>query len=379
MKWLKRILGGVAAFLLLAVAALAVILSYDSDCTSLPPAAGVDAVRAVVHTCYGGPEVLELATVDKPVPEDGQVLVRVHAAAVNPLDWHYMRGSPYVMRLSSGIGRPAEPRLGVDYAGVVEAVGANVTRFRVGDAVFGGRTGAFADYVVAREDGAIAHKPETVSFEQAGAVAIAGVTALQALRDSAGVAAGDQVLVNGASGGVGPFAVQLAKYFGAEVTGVASERNRELVLGLGADRFIDYRSTDYTAEDVRYDVIIDNVGNRSLSRNKDVLQPDGVLVMVGGPPGDWIGPLIRPLGAVAYNPFVEPEFKPFLSGFNTADFEFLAERMQAGDVRPIVDRTYSLDEIAEAIRYSEEGHARAKIVIRVVEPAPDDAGAGDSG
>lgn len=374
MKWLKRILGAVALVLLLGVVTLAVAISYDADCEAPPSPTGSDTMQAVVHTCYGGPDVLVLAALDKPVPADGQVLVRVHAAAVNPLDWHYMRGAPYIMRLMSGIGKPSEIRLGVDYAGTVEAVGNGVTRFKVGDAVFGGHTGAFAEYLVTGEDSAIAHKPDNVGFAEAAAVPIAGVTALQALRDSGAVAAGDKVLVNGASGGVGPFAVQLGKYFGAEVTGVASDRNRDLVLSLGADRFIDYRTTDYTEEDVRYDLIVDNVGNQPLLDNADVLQPDGVLVMVGGPPGNWIGPLVRPLSALVLNPFSEPAFKPFLAGLSSQDLAFLAERMAAGDVTPVVDREFGLDELADAIHYSEEGHARAKIVIRILGEAGPDGG-----
>ena len=257
--------------------------------------------------------------------------------------------------------------MGVDFAGTVEAVGTGVTRFKPGDEVFGGAGGAFAEYVLVGEDRGIAHKPANVSYEQAAAVPIAGVTALQALRDAAKVQALDKVLVNGASGGVGPFAVQLAKHYGAHVTGVASARNEDLVRDLGADEFIDYRSADYTDGDIAYDVIIDNVGNRPLMANRDVMKDDATLVIIGGPPGNWIGPLIRPLGALVLNPFVEPHFAPFLSHFTAEDMEFLAERMEDGSVTPVVDRTYTLNEVADAMRYSEGGHARAKIIIRVTE------------
>lgn len=366
MKLRNRILSGTGILLFLGLAMFAVLLSYTADCKPVPAAsAGAETMRAIIQTCYGPPEVLEFATVPRPVPGEHDVLVRIQAAAVNPLDWHYLRGKPYVMRLMSGIGRPTSLRVGVDFAGTVEAVGGSVTRFKPGDAVFGGANGAFAEYVLVGEDGSIALKPANVGFDEAAAVPVAGVTALQALRDAGGLEAGERLLVNGASGGVGPFAVQLGKYFGAEVTGVASAQNRALVLDLGADRFIDYRTSDYTAEDVEWDVIIDNVGNQPLLANKKVMAPDGVLVMVGGGDGNWIGPLLRPLSAIFVNPFVEPEFAPFLAHLTGADLAFLAERMAEGAVTPRVDRRYTLEEVPEAIRYSEGGHARAKIVIRV--------------
>ena len=213
-------------------------------------------MKAVVHRCYGSPDVLALEDLQKPTPVGDQLLIRVKAAAVNPLDWHYMRGSPYIMRLSSGIGAPGEPRLGVDFAGVVEAVGDEVNEFQPGDAVFGGMTGAFGEYVLMGEGRSVVHKPENVSFEQAAAVPIAAITALQALRDSGGVEAGDKVLINGASGGVGTYAVQIAKWMGAEVHGVCSTRNVELVRSLGADRVIDYKKDSYVQGDEIYDVCL---------------------------------------------------------------------------------------------------------------------------
>jgi NADPH:quinone reductase-like Zn-dependent oxidoreductase len=255
----------------------------------------------------------------------------------------------------------------VDFAGTVEAVGAGVTRFSPGDAVFGGRTGAFAEYVVVREDRAVVAKPAGVSFEQAAAVPIAGLTALQGLRDRGGLEAGDKVLVNGASGGVGTFAVQIAKAYGAEVTGVCSTRNVEMVRSLGADHVIDYTQENYTDGEVRYDLILDNVGNHSLSDNRRVMSPDGVLVMVGGPKDDpWIGPLLRPAKALLMSPFVDEELAPFLARLTPEDLEVMAGLMADGKVTAVIDRRYRLDQVGEAIGYLEEGHARGKVIL-----APD--------
>ena len=223
-------------------------------------------MKAIVSRCYGSPAVLRLENIAVPTPKDDEVLVRVRAASVNPLDWHYMRGTPYLVRTESGYGTPENPRLGVDFAGTVEAVGRNVKRFQPGDEVFGGKTGAFAEYVTIREGRAIAVKPTNVTFEQAASVPIAGLTALQALRDKGKIHAGQKVLINGASGGVGTFAVQIAKSYGAEVTGVCSTRNVELVRSLGADHVIDYTREDFTKDDQRYDLILDNVGNHTLLR-----------------------------------------------------------------------------------------------------------------
>lgn len=366
MKLRYRILNGVLILLLLAVATLALVLSYDSPCgPASAPSSASQHMQAIVYRCYGPPEVLALETVDKPVPADDEVLVRVRAASVNPLDWHYLRGSPYLMRLDSGLGAPGLERLGVDFAGTVEAVGASVTRFKQGDEVFGGSKGAFADYVVVRENGSVSHKPPAVSFEQAAAVPIAGVSALQALRDEGKIRAGMNVLINGASGGVGTFAVQLAKSFGARVTGVCSGRNVELVRALGADAVIDYTREDYTAGDQQYDLIIDNVGNHSPLANSRVLTPDGTLVMIGGPGGNWIGPLKRPLQALLLSPFAGQEFVLFFARMRGEDLTTLAGLMQSGEVKPVVDRRYPLAEVAAAIAYSEAGRARGKIIINV--------------
>jgi NADPH:quinone reductase-like Zn-dependent oxidoreductase len=327
-------------------------------------------VQAITYCDYGTAEVLQLSRIEKPVPKEDQILVRVVAAAANPLDWHYIRGTPYIMRLGSGLRRPTDLRLGVDYSGVVEAVGRDVTRFKPGDAVFGGRTGAFAEYVVARAEGSVTLKPERISFEQAAAVPVAAITAYQGLR-LAGVGPGTRVLINGASGGVGTFAVQLAKSLGAEVTGVCSTRNVELVRSLGADAVIDYKVDDYTQGDARYDVIIDNVGNHGLLANRRALVEDGVFVLIGGggpEAGQWIGPVIDPVKAMLINPFVSQDLKWFIADLNADDMAELATLLESGQVTPVIDRRYSLAEVPEAIRYLETGRARGKVVINIGSP-----------
>jgi NADPH:quinone reductase-like Zn-dependent oxidoreductase len=297
---------------------------------------------------------------------DDQVLVKVHAAAVNPLDWHYMRGSPYIMRLGTGLGAPDEPRLGVDFAGTVESVGKDVTRFKPGDAVFGGRTGAFAEFVTVREERALALKPANITFEQAAAVPIAAITALQGLRDKGRLQAGQKVLINGASGGVGTFAVQIAKALGAEVTGVCSTRNVDLVRGLGADHVIDYTRENFTASDQRYDLILDNVGNHSLREVRRALEPNGTLVIVGtSSKGNWVGPLWRPLKAMALSPFVSQELVNIMAQLDPRDLEVLADLMRSGKMTPVIDRRYSLSDVPAAVRYLEEGRARGKVIISV--------------
>lgn len=374
MKLLRKLLGGLLLLLVVAVAVLAALLGHDSACpapetAAAERAAGDDTMRGYVRHCYGSAEVLELATLDKPVPGPGEVLVKVHVAAVNPLDWHEMHGSPYIMRLSTGIGRPKQARLGTDFAGTVEAVGAGVSRFAPGDAVFGGGSGAFAEYLVIGADKAIAHKPAALDFGQAAALPIAGISALQAVRDKGGVEAGDRVLVNGASGGVGTVAVQLAKDLGAEVTGVSSARNHERVFALGADHMIDYKRSDYTRGERRYDVIIDAVGNHGVRANRRALVPGGTLVMVGASPGDWIGPLLNPIKAAFIGPFVDERFALLMAVLRRADLEFLAARAAEGSLSPVVDRRYSLEELPEAIRYSETGRARGKILIEMQKEA----------
>ena len=370
MKLRYKISLGFLVVLVAGIAALAVTLSYTSAC---PPAQEVaiegETMRAVMYRCYGGPEVLAIEDVAKPVPTGNEVLVRVHAAAVNPLDWHYMRGSPYFMRLGAGIGAPIDETFGVDFAGTVEAVGDGVTRFSVGDAVFGARSGAFAEYVLVPEDRAIAHKPDNVSFEQAASIPIAAVTALQSLRDKGGLQPGERVLINGASGGVGTFAVQIAKAWGAEVHGVCSTRNVEMVTALGADRVFDYTQENYTESGEQYDLIVDLVSNHSLSANRGVLADDGTLVLVGGGKGDWLGPMVRPLQAMVQSPFVDQEMITLLAQMSADDLATLADLLESGEVSSRIDRRFSLDEVRDAITYSETGRARGKIIINVLETA----------
>jgi len=364
MKLRYKIAGGILIFLAVAITSLALVLSHNSDCEPAPAVSDeTELMKAIVYRCYGSPDVLEFEDVEKPAPADDEVLVKIHAAAVNPLDWHYMRGSPYIMRLMSGLGAPDRTSLGVDFAGTVEAVGINVTQFKPGDEVFGGSSGAFAEYVTVREDKALVLKPVNMTFEQSAAVTIAGITALQALRDKGKIKPGQKVLINGASGGVGTFAVQIAKSFGAEVTGVCSTRNVEMVRSIGADHVIDYTREDYTRSGQTYDLIIDNVGNHSLLANRRVLNPDGIMVMVGGAKGNWLAPLMGPIKALMLSPFVDQEFVMILARLHKDDLSILRDLMQAGKVTPVIDRRYLLSEVPAAIRYSEEGHARGKIVI----------------
>ena len=342
------------------------MLSHDSECSPAPSITGdAERMKAIFYSCYGSADVLKLVDVEKPVPAADEILVKVRAASVNPLDWHYMRGEPYLMRLGSGLGKPEDTRLGVDFAGTVEAVGINVTRFKPGDGVFGGKTGAFGEYVTVNEDRAVALKPDNVTFEQAASVPIAALTALQALRDTGHIKAGQKVLINGASGGVGTFAVQIAKAFGAEVTGVCSTRNVDMVRSIGADHVIDYTREDYTKSSQQYDIIVDNVGNRSLLENRDVMTPGGILVIIGGPKGNWIKPLIRPVQAMILSPFLDQEFGMMLAKLKKEDLAFVGDLMKDGKVTPVIDRRYPLNEVPEAIRYSEKGHASGKIIIEV--------------
>ena len=352
--------------LTVATASLAVVLSHTNACGPAP-AISADAalMKAVIYRCYGPPDVLVLEDIEKPTPADDEVLVRIHAAAVNPLDWHYMRGSPYLMRLGSGIGKPKDTRMGVDFAGVVVAVGPDVTRFKPGDEVFGARSGAFGEYLTVRDSRAVVLKPANVTFEEAASVPVAAITAFQALRDKGQVKPGQSVLINGASGGVGTFAVQIAKSLGAEVTGVCSTRNVELVRSLGADHVFDYKREDYVESGQQYDLIVDMVGNNTVRRNTRVLKPDGTLVLVGGPKGNWIAPLIRPIGAMILSPFVDQELITLLAQLKPEDLVFLSELMAAGTLKPVIDRRFPLSEVPAAIRHSEAGRARGKIIIGV--------------
>jgi NADPH:quinone reductase-like Zn-dependent oxidoreductase len=323
-------------------------------------------MKAIVYYKYGPPDVLQLEEIEKPVPNDNQVLVKVRAVSINPYDWHFMEGAPYIARLLAfGPLKPTSPRLGVDFAGTVEAVGKNVTQFKPGDEVFGGKGGAFAEYVVIAEK-FLVMKPANITFEQAGSVQIAGLTALQGLRDKGKIQTGQKVLINGASGGVGTFAVQIARSLGAQVTGVCSGRNMDMVRSIGADQVIDYTKEDFTKSGERYDVILDNVGNRSLSENRRVLNPDGKYVLIGGGgvnDNRWTGPIGLVIKTILLKPFISQEMKMMLADVNKEDLTLLADLMQSGKVRPVIDKTYPLSEIREAIRYVETGHARGKVAV----------------
>ena len=323
-------------------------------------------MRAIVRSAYGSPDVLELKEIDKPGAKDEEVLVRVRAASVNPADWYSVTGTPYVARPQMGLRKPKSTRTGVDFAGTVEAVGANVTQFQPGDEVFGGRDGAFAEYVCVREERAVVPKPTNLTFEQAAAVPVAALTALQGLRDKAQLQPGQKVLINGASGGVGTFAVQVAKALGAEVTGVCSTRNVDIVRSLGADHVVDYTKEDFTRSDQRYDVMFDVAGSRSWSACRRVLNPQATLVIVGAPKGNRLmGPLshIVKVRLAAVRGSQKAVF--FIAKFNKADMLVLRDLLEAGKVTPVIDRSYELSEIADAFRYLGEGHAQGKIVITV--------------
>jgi NADPH:quinone reductase-like Zn-dependent oxidoreductase len=321
-------------------------------------------MQAIIQDRYGSAGILELARVDLPAPKDNQVLVRVHAAGVDPGVWHLMTGLPYPLRLGFGLRRPRTRVRGRDVAGRVEAVGAKVTRFQPGDELFGTCEGSFAEYACVRE-GRAAHKPANLTFEQAAAVPISGQTALQGLRDVGKVRAGQRVLVIGAAGGVGSFAVQLAKAFGAEVTGVCSTTKVELVRSIGADEVIDYTRDDFTAMGRRWDLILDTAGNRPLARLRRALTAKGTLVIIGGDGGRWLGGLDRGLRAVLLSPFVGQRLRVPISTEHARDLEALRDLIEAGKVTPVLDRTYPLPEAPEAIRYLEQGHPRGKVVVTV--------------
>jgi NADPH:quinone reductase-like Zn-dependent oxidoreductase len=365
LKWIFRIV-----LVLFILAFLFLFVAYwrsTNDCDQLTTAQG-DKMKAIVYCDYGLAN-LKLADVEKPTPTDDHLLVKVHAASVNPYDWHFVEGTPYIMRaMGVGLRKPKDIRLGVDFAGTVEAVGKNVTQFKPGDEVFGGKGGAFAEYVCPRADRAVALKPAEITFEQAASVNIAGLTALQGVRDKGKVQPGQKVLINGASGGVGTFAVQIAKAFGADVTGVCSTRNLDMVRSLGADHVIDYTKEDFTKSGLRYDVILDNVVNHSLSECRRVLTPKGKYVMIGGGginEQGWFGVMTRPLKALVMSPFVSQEMGMMMADLSQKDLTSLADLMRGGKVKPVIDRKYKLSEVPAAIAYVEEGHARGKVVITI--------------
>jgi NADPH:quinone reductase-like Zn-dependent oxidoreductase len=320
-------------------------------------------MKAIVYTKYGSPDVLQFKEVEKPAPTDGQILVKIYAASANPLDWHLMRASPFLARLAGGLRKPKDPRLGADFAGRVEAVGANVAQFQPGDDVFGASTGAFAEYICVAES-EVALKPANLSFEQAAVVPVAATTALQGLRDAGQIHTGQRVLVNGASGGVGTFAVQIARAFGTEVTGVCSTRNLDMVRSIGADHAIDYMKEDFTRTGQHYDLIYDAVGNRSVSAYRRALNPGGTCVVAGftSLPRLFehmlLGPLRSKIGDKKVGLMGTAQIKQ-------QDLVSLRELLEAGKVTPVIDRRYSLREVPEAIRYLEAKHARGKVVITV--------------
>ncbi len=321
-------------------------------------------MKAIHFHAYGSADVLALEEIDTPAVGDDDVLVRVRAASVNALDWHGMRGHPYLVRMTDGLRRPKVPRLGADVAGEVEAVGANVTQFRPGDAVFGVGTGSFAEFAVGSERNLEA-KPANMTFEQAAAMPVAATTALQALRNKGRLQPGQRVLVNGAAGGVGHFAVQIAKALGAHVTGVSSTKNLDMLRSIGADEVIDYTREDFTTSPQPYDLIVDIAGTRPLLACRRVLTPRGTLVVVGGPGGRLIAPGDRALKAAVLSPFVSQRLLPFLSQIVKDDLVVLRELAEAGKLTPVIDRTYPLSETAEAVRYMEKGFSRGKVVVTV--------------
>lgn len=317
-------------------------------------------MKAFVSDRYGSPDVMRLDDVPIPEATEERVLVRIHATSVNAHDWHMLRGKPYIARPSAGWIRPKQTVLGLDAAGVVEAIGPDVTDLAVGDEVFGSRSGAFAEYVSGKN---FIRKPASLSFEEAAAIPTAGFTALQALRDKAAVQPGEHVLINGAGGGVGTFAVQLAKAMGAEVTATTAGDNVELVRSLGADHVIDHRREEVAAGSKRYDVILDVGGRPSLRRLARVLLPTGRLVMIGPGNGQWIGPIARVLSAVVRSRVSKQQLMPFLAHVDRDDLVVLRDYVEAGSIRPVVDRTFRFEQIPDAVRYVEAGSARGKVVV----------------
>jgi len=323
-------------------------------------------MRAITNRCYGVPQGVRIEQVAKPVPAEGQMLIKVRASSVNPAEWYGVSGKPYIVRLMGGIGAPKDSRAGYDMAGVVEAVGPGVTRFKVGDEVFGGAWGAYAEYVIGREQGGIIQKPAELGFEDAAAMPIAAITALQGLRDQGHISAGKKVLINGASGGVGTYGVQIAKALGAEVTGVCSTRNLEMVRSLGADHVVDYTKENFTKSKARYDIILDNVGSQDFKDMAKVMAPGGIIVVVGGSKkGPFLGPMKRIALSKLAQPFLDPTIKFYLAKVNKADLELFANWAREGKLRSVIDRRYPLEQTGDALAYLGEGHARGKVVVTV--------------
>jgi NADPH:quinone reductase-like Zn-dependent oxidoreductase len=365
---IKRILKWSALVIVVATAVWLFVAYWTStnDC-GRKIAPGGEHMKAIRYCEYGPPDVLKLEEVEKPVPNDNEVLVRVRAASLNSLEAVIIRDL-WITRLMAGLRKPKITRFGRDFAGVVEAVGKGVTEFKAGDEVFGVKWGAVAEYVCVLEQRGIVSKPANISFEQAGAVGVAGLTALQGLRKGK-IHAGQKVLINGASGGVGTFALQIANAFGAEVTAVCSTRNVEMVRSLGADQVIDYTKEDFTKSDQRYDVLFDNVGNRSFSERRQILKPEGICVLAGigsmGAIDDSLSRVAGIFGASLRSRFVNQKFERYTTKFNKTDLAFLRQLMAEGKVTPVVEKTYPVSETAEAVRYLQQGHVRGKIVINL--------------
>ncbi len=317
-------------------------------------------MKAIIYAKYGSPDVLEIQDVEKPAPKEDEVLVKVRTSSVNPVEWYAMTGL-FIARIGSGLLKPKDTRLGTDFAGVVEAVGKDVTHLKVGDEVYGGRGGAFAEYVCVHN--AVMPKPANLTFEQAAAVPTAAITALQGLRDYGQIQPGQKVLINGASGGVGTFAVQIAKAFGAEVTGVCSTKNVDTARSLGADHVIDYTREDFTQSGRRYDLLLDIAGSRSWHECKRVLNPKAKFVIVGGPKTPLIGPLSHVIKVRLASLGASQKVVFFIAKFNRDDFAVLRELFEGGKIKSVIDRTYPMSKIAEAMRYLGTGHAQGKVVI----------------
>lgn len=320
-------------------------------------------MKAVVHHSYGPPDILEFEEIEKPtITEDG-VLVRIHASSVNPAEWHGMSGL-IIMRPSGGLFKPKDPRIGTDFAGVVEAVGSKVTHLKPGDEVYGGRNGAFAEYVSVVN--AVVRKPANVTFEEAAAIPTAGITALQGLRDHGKIKHGDKVLINGAAGGVGTFAVQIAKALGAEVTGVTSAKNVEMIRSLGADHVVDYTKDDFTRKGKQYDLIFDIAGSRTWKEYQRILKPDANFVIVGAPKGNKVlGPLGRIFSLKLASMGASQKVIFFLAQFNRPDLDILREMIESGKVKPVVEKVYALERVVDAMKHLGTGHARGKLVLKI--------------
>ena len=365
---IKRILKwtGLTILIVLVVWIFIAYWTSTNDCNrySLVPTSPMKAILS----CEYGTENLHLRDIEKPTPADNEVLVRVRAASVNPVDGHMIRGS-WLGRAMSGLRKPKNTRFGTDFAGVVEAVGKDVTNFKSGDEVFGAKNGAVAEYICVKADRAIVMKPSDITFEQAGSVGVAGLTALQGLRDKGRIQAGQKVLINGASGGVGTFAVQIARSYGAEVTAVCSTRNVDLVKSLGADHVIDYTKEDFTKADQHYDMIYDLVGNHSFSERRRILKSNGICVLAGiggaGVHPETMGRIVRNFWNAFLSNFSNQKFVFYIAKLTKDDFGVLRDLMQSGKVSPVIDRTYNLDQTADAVRYMEEGHARGKVVVTI--------------